>query len=118
MLRADMPLPAGALHVPHYLTSGEQQDVAAVCLALGQQPAGFYTPVVRGGGTMSVRMLCLGRHWNARTYTYEDVRSDIDGLPAPALPPQLADLAARAAREGGFSITPDTCIVNWYTRTS
>jgi DNA alkylation damage repair protein AlkB len=114
----EISLPPGAHHVSRYLTSDEQQDIAAVCLALGQQPAGFYTPVVRGGGVMSVRMLCLGRHWNARTYTYEEVRSDIDGLPAPALPPQLAALAGRAAREAGFSITPDTCIVNWYTRTS
>ena len=63
-------------------------------------------------------MLCLGRHWNARTYSYENVRSDIDGLPAPALPPQLAALAEAAARDAGFSITPDTCIVNWYTGSS
>ena len=63
-------------------------------------------------------MLCLGRHWNARTYSYEAVRSDIDGLPAPALPPQLAVVAAAAARDAGFSIAPDTCIVNWYTGSS
>ena len=113
-----MSLPPGALHLPHYLTPAQQQDIAGLCLALGQQPAGFYTPVVRGGGTMSVRMLCLGRHWNARTYSYETVRSDIDGLPAPALPPQLAALAAAAACDAGFSVTPDTCIVNWYTGSS
>ena len=35
---------------------------------------------------MSVQMLCLGRHWNARHYVYEDVRSDVDGRPAPELP--------------------------------
>jgi alkylated DNA repair protein (DNA oxidative demethylase) len=113
-----MPLSPGALHFPHYLTFDQQQEIAAVCLALGQQPAGFYTPIVRGGGIMSVRKLCLGRHWNARTYAYEDVRSDIDGLPAPALPPQLTALAERTARDAGFSITPDTCIVNWYARSS
>src|SRR6478609_6578198 len=114
----ELSLPHGAFHFSHYLTADEQQEIAALCLTLGQQPAGFYTPVVRGGGTMSVRMLCLGRHWNARTYTYEAVRSDIDGLPAPALPPQLAVVAERAARDAGFSIAPDTCIVNWYTRSS
>ena len=59
-------------------------------------------------------MLCLGRHWNARTYTYEDTRSDIDGRPAPPLPSDLADLAARAGREAGFDFAPDLCIVNWY----
>jgi hypothetical protein len=25
-----------------------------------------YVPVVRNGGTMHVRMLCLGRHWNGK----------------------------------------------------
>lgn len=111
-------LAPGALHLRHYLTPAEQQAVATQCLALGAAPAGFYTPIVRGGGTMSVRMLCLGRHWNARTYTYEPLRSDIDGLPVPALPAGLALLAARAAKDAGFTSTPDTCIVNWYSATS
>ena len=84
------------------------------CLELGGAAAGFYTPIVRGGHPMSVRMLCLGRHWNARTYSYEDHRSDIDGRPAPRLPPELADLAARAGRKAGFDFAPDLCIVNWY----
>jgi alkylated DNA repair protein (DNA oxidative demethylase) len=111
-------LSPGAVHLPHHLSPEEQREIAAQCLALGAQPAGFYTPIVRGGGIMSVRMLCLGRHWNARTYEYEDRRSDIDGLPAPPLPPQLAALAERTARDAGFSFPPDTCIVNWYTRSS
>src|SRR5688572_25217441 len=104
----------GAWHMRRYLSDAEQGDTAARCLELGARAAGFYTPIVRGGHPMSVRMLCLGRHWNARTYTYEDVRSDIDGLPAPALPPDLARLATRAAGDAGFDFTPDLCIVNWY----
>ena len=67
---------------------------------------------------MSVRMLCLGRHWNARTYAYEDRRSDIDGLPVPALPDDLTSTASRIASEAGFTITPDLCIVNWYSTSS
>ena len=63
---------------------------------------------------MSVQMLCLGRHWNARTYSYEDVRSDVDGLAVPELPYELAAIAARAATDAGFSMKPDLCIVNWY----
>ncbi len=63
---------------------------------------------------MSVRMLCLGRHWNARIYAYEDVRTDVDGLPAPPLPDELIDVAVRAGHEAGFSFAPDLCIVNWY----
>ncbi len=67
---------------------------------------------------MSVRMLCLGWHWNARTYAYEDVRSDIDGRPAPMLPEEFVRLAARAAAEAGFGFIPDMCIVNWYSAAS
>lgn len=104
----------GAWLFRRYLLDGEQFAVAARCLELGAADAGFYTPIVRGGHPMSVRMLCLGRHWNARTYSYEDTRSDIDGRPAPALPPDLADLAVRAGREAGFDFAPDLCIVNWY----
>ena len=108
----------GAWHLRHYLSPAEQLAIATQCLELGARDAGFCTPIVRGGHPMSVRMLCLGRHWNARTYTYEDVRSDIDGLPAPALPPDLARLASRAATAAGFALVPDLCIVNWYGASS
>src|SRR4051812_41859798 len=107
-----LEIATGAAHLKAYLTAAEQRFVAARCLDLGSAAAGFYTPIVRGGGTMSVRMLCLGRHWNARTYGYEDVRSDIDGEPAPPLPFELALLAQRAAGDAGFAFTPDCCIVN------
>jgi len=108
----------GAVHLPHYLGVSEQIGVAVTCLELGSRQAGFYTPIVRGGHPMSVRMLCLGRHWNARTYAYEDCRSDIDSLPVPALPDSLATIAARIANEAGFAVTPDLCIVNWYSESS
>jgi DNA oxidative demethylase len=104
----------GAWLFRRYLSNAEQFEVAARCLELGGAEAGFYIPIVRGGHPMSVRMLCLGRHWNARTYTYEDVRSDIDGRPAPPLPPELAAYAVGAAREAGFDFSPDLAIVNWY----
>jgi DNA alkylation damage repair protein AlkB len=108
----------GAFHLRRYLSMDEQHSVATRVLALGAADAGFYTPLVRGVHPMSVRMLCLGRHWNARTYRYEDHRSDIDGRPAPALPNDLRALASRAAREAGFSLVPDLAIVNWYNETS
>lgn len=108
----------GAIHLKYYLSTDEQGAVAARCLELGARAAGFYTPIVRGERPMSVRMLCLGRHWNARTYSYEHSRTDIDGLPAPALPEELIRLATRAGRDAGFSFTPDMCIVNWYSAAS
>ena len=106
------------MYLARYLTFEDQRSIAGRCLTLGAGPAGFYTPIVRGGHPMSVRMLCLGRHWNARTYSYEDVRSDIDGHPAPPLPEEFAHAAQRAAAEAGFTFTPDLCIVNWYSADS
>ncbi len=108
----------GALHLRGHLAPSEQRAVAARCLTLGAGPAGFYTPIVRGGGTMSVRMMCLGRHWNARTYSYQDVREDIDDLAPQPLPPDLAVFATRAAGAAGFAFVPDICIVNLYAATS
>ena len=114
-LSADrLEMAPGAWYLRQYLSDAEQVAIAAQCLELGSREAGFYTPIVRGEHPMSVRMLCLGRHWNARTYTYEDVRSDVDGRPVPALPPDLAHMAARAGRAVGFDFLPDLCIVNWY----
>jgi len=63
---------------------------------------------------MHVRMVCLGRHWNALTYTYGPNRTDFDGLPVPPVPPHWCVVAARAAAEAGFSFAPDICIVNEY----
>src|SRR6516164_6748299 len=87
-LRSDVAVSdvAGAMHLPRWLGETEQREIAAQCLALGAAEAGFYTPIVRGGRPMSVRMLCLGRHWNAREYRYEAARSDVDGKPAPPIP--------------------------------
>ena len=104
----------GAVYLARYVNLEDQGSIARRCLALGAGAAGFYTPIVRGGHPMSVRMLCLGRHWNARTYTYEDVREDVDGQPAPSLPEEFARIANEAAAAAGFTFTPDTCIVNWY----
>jgi DNA alkylation damage repair protein AlkB len=75
----------------------------------------MYVPTVRGGAKMRIQMLCLGRHWNALTYRYEDRRSDFDGLPVPPLPPDLATLAKGIAERAGFRAEPDICIMNLYT---
>ena len=75
----------------------------------------MYAPTVRGGRKMSVGMLCLGKHWNALTYQYEDRRSDFDDLPVPPMPPRLAEVATSAAADAGFTIHPDLCIMNYYT---
>jgi alkylated DNA repair protein (DNA oxidative demethylase) len=63
---------------------------------------------------MHVRMVCLGRHWNALTYKYESARSDYDNAPVAPVPEQWVVMASRLAAEAGFVFVPDLCIMNWY----
>ncbi len=109
-----MQVAPGAFLLERCLDAPEQLTVAAACRALldGDIPA--YVPVVRGGGRMHVRMLCLGRHWNAMTYTYEAARSDFDGRPVPPLPDEFRALASRVATSVGMTLDADICILNYY----
>ena len=92
-----------------------QRDVWAQCRALADGSVPMYSPTVRGGKKMSVGMLCLGKHWNGTTYTYEAARSDFDGLAVPPIPEAFAVIARDAARDAGFEMRPDVCIMNYYT---
>ena len=97
------------------LSAGDQRDLWAQCRTLADGPVPIYTPTVRGGKKMSVGMLCLGKHWNALTYTYEDRRSDFDELEVPPIPSRFAEIARAAAAAAGFVMHPDLCIMNYYT---
>ena len=104
----------GVAWLRHWLTLDQQRDLVRRCDALMNGPAGGYVPTVRGGGQMRVRMLCLGRHWNARTYTYTTTRADHDAAPVAPLPSDWAALARRAAEAAGFEFDPDICLINFY----
>ena len=107
-------LSPGAFHFTQHLPIDRQCALVEQCLALlnGDPPA--YVPIVRGGGSMHVRMLCLGRHWNGKTYHYEAIRSDFDGKPVPPLPDNLRVLANDIAAEAGMTLNADLCILNYY----
>jgi alkylated DNA repair protein (DNA oxidative demethylase) len=109
-----MEIAPGAHHFSRYLSLDRQRALLGKCRALVDGAVPAYVPIVRGGGEMHVRMLCLGRHWNARTYQYEATRADFDGLCAPALPPDLRDLAIEVADAAGMPIAPDICLINYY----
>jgi DNA alkylation damage repair protein AlkB len=96
-------------------SSAEQRELWHMCRALADGSVPMYTPTVRGGRKMSVGMLCLGKHWNGMTYRYEERRSDYDNLPVPPLPERFVDIARAAARDAGFEMRPDLCIMNYYT---
>lgn len=104
----------GAVHFPCYLTIDRQRALVDECRALVDGDVPAYVPIVRGGGRMHVRMLCLGKHWNGRTYTYEPTRADYDQLPVPPLPPSFRALASELARAAGMTLDADLCILNYY----
>lgn len=104
----------GAYHFIQWLDVETQRALLQRCRALMDGPVPGYVPIVRGGGKMHVRMLCLGRHWNGRTYTYEPARSDFDGLPVPPVPDDLRTMARAAAAAVGMSLEADVCIMNHY----
>jgi DNA oxidative demethylase len=109
-----MEIALGAHHFGGYLSLPRQRAFADECRALVDGAVPAYVPVVRGGGKMHVRMLCLGRHWNGQTYRYEALRSDFDGLPAPPLPDSFRRLAAELATAAGMMLAADVCILNYY----
>lgn len=96
------------------LSAAEQRELWQMCRDLAEGPVPMYTPTVRGGRKMSVGMLCLGKHWNGMTYSYEDRRSDFDDLPVPGIPSRFAGIAQLAAADAGFTLRPDLCIMNLY----
>src|SRR4030088_2582564 len=107
-----MEVAAGAFHLKRHVSPAQQRALVDACRTLvdGEVPA--YVPVVRGGGKMHVRMLCLGRHWNGKTYQYETTRADFDGLPVPPLPDEFSCLARDIAASAGMALAADLCILN------
>src|SRR4030088_3494324 len=109
-----MEVAAGAFHLKRHVSPAQQRALVDACRTLVDGEVPGYVPVVRGGGKMHVRMLCLGRHWNGTTYTYETTRSDFDDLPAPPLPDDFKELAQQIASAAGMAFEPDLCILNYY----
>jgi DNA alkylation damage repair protein AlkB len=107
----------GAVLLQGYLSLAEQRDLVEQCRLLIDGEVPGYVPVVRGGGRMHVRMLCLGRHWNGKTYNYEPTRSDFDGLAVPPLPSSFLALARGGAAAAGMVLDADLCILNYYDST-
>lgn len=107
-------LAAGLTLFQGRLRPDEQRELWRMCRELAEGAVPMYTPRVRGGRKMSVGMLCLGKHWNGLTYSYEDRRSDFDDLPVPPIPPRFAVIAEQAAADAGFVMRPDLCIMNHY----
>jgi len=109
-----IPIAEGAIWLKHWLSLDQQRALIDRCCGIMEGPSGGYVPTVRGGGKMHVRMVCLGRHWNALTYKYESTRGDYDDAPVAPVPEEWVRLASRMATDAGFTLEPDLCIMNWY----
>jgi DNA oxidative demethylase len=107
-------LAPGAVWLKAWLSLDEQRALASQCRAIMDGPAGGYVPTVRGGGKMHVRMVCLGRHWNPLTYTYQPTRADHDNAPVAPVPETWLALATRAAAAANLSFAPDIALINFY----
>jgi DNA alkylation damage repair protein AlkB len=109
-----MQLEPGLFLYQAFLPVSAQQALWERCRTLAEGPVPMYTPTVRGGRKMSVGMLCLGRHWNALAYDYEERRTDYDDQAVPPIPDEFRRVASNAAGTAGFAMDPDICIMNFY----
>ncbi|MEU4659799.1 alpha-ketoglutarate-dependent dioxygenase AlkB [Streptomyces sp. NPDC023723] len=131
----------GAVHLPDWLDAGLQRELLDACRDWSRPPAGLRTVRTPGGGTMTARQVCLGRHWgpvprcphcgraaranpdcpgpHAYPYAYSRTVADGDGAPVKPFPDRLGDLARRAVTDTlGARAVPaaayDIALVNFY----
>ena len=104
----------GAVHVPDWLDAAAQRELLDACRVWARPPAGLRTVRTPGGGTMTARQVCLGRHWYP--YGYAPTAVDGDGAPVKPFPEWLDELARRAVRDAlGEEAGPyDIALINFY----
>lgn len=105
----------GAVLLRGFVRPIEGELLAAVGAIVAQSP--FRRMTTPGGHLMSVAMTnCGERGWitDHTGYRYDEI-DPRTGVRWPEMPPVLADLALRAAEQGGFTgFAPDACLVNRY----
>ena len=114
-LPAMQPLAPGAVLLRGFARAQEVQLLAGVEAVLAQAPLRHL--ITPGGFRMSVAMSNCGRlGWVSDRSGYRYDANDPDsGRPWPAMPAAFLDLAAAAARAGGFEgFAPDACLINRY----
>ncbi|MGI5169567.1 alpha-ketoglutarate-dependent dioxygenase AlkB family protein [Spirillospora sp. CA-253888] len=97
----------GVVLLPGWLDADRQRHLVRACRQWARPPAGMRRTRLPGGGTMSVRTVCLGWHWEPYRYVRH-----VDGEPVKPLPSWLVDLGRRAVADTGLddhAARPDTC---------
>lgn len=105
----------GAMLLRGFVRPIERELIDTVRAIVAQSP--FRRMTTPGGYQMSVAMTnCGERGWitDHTGYRYDEI-DPRTGVRWPEMPPVLADLALRAAEQGGFTgFAPDACLVNRY----
>jgi len=80
----------------------------------------FYIPKLKSGHSMNLKMTCLGLHWSAKDYSYNDIRKDVDNQPVLPFDPILTQLADRFLHSSfpHYSHGLDIAICNYYAPSS
>ncbi|MEV0929648.1 alpha-ketoglutarate-dependent dioxygenase AlkB [Streptomyces phaeochromogenes] len=115
--RARTEIAPGAVHLPDWLTAERQSELLDACRAWARPPAGLRTVRTPGGGTMTSRQVCLGRHWYP--YGYARTVVDGDGAPVKEFPEWLGELGRRAVvdalgPEAATAAAYDIALINFY----
>ncbi|WP_328869403.1 alpha-ketoglutarate-dependent dioxygenase AlkB [Streptomyces sp. NBC_00287] len=123
--RARTTVAPGAVHIPDWLDAHRQRELLAACRDWARPPAGLRTVRTPGGGTMTARQVCLGRHWYP--YGYARTVVDGDGAPVKPFPDWLGELGREAVRDAlgegpaPYDIAPsaetapyDIALINFY----
>ncbi|WNM32075.1 alpha-ketoglutarate-dependent dioxygenase AlkB [Streptomyces sp. Li-HN-5-11] len=115
--RARTQVAPGAVHVPGWLDAGRQRELVAACREWARPPAGLRTVRTPGGGTMTARQVCLGRHWYP--YGYARTAVDGDGAPVKPFPAWLGELGRGAVTdalgpEAATAAAYDIALINFY----
>lgn len=120
----------GILLLKSFIPLMDQVRIVKTCQELGIGSGGFYQPGYRDGAKLSLRMMCLGKHWDPETSNYSDQRP-FDGAKPPVVPDEFCDLVKNALCQTRSYLekqlkyrdidtvlplmSPDICIVNFYT---
>ncbi|GAA0629497.1 alpha-ketoglutarate-dependent dioxygenase AlkB [Streptomyces thermocarboxydovorans] len=115
--RAPAEVAPGAVHVPGWLDARAQRELLQACREWARPPAGLRTVRTPGGGTMSARQVCLGRHWYP--YGYARTVVDGDGAPVKPFPGRLGELGRRAVadtlgEQAAKTAAYDIALINFY----
>ncbi|KAI3727023.1 hypothetical protein L1987_66831 [Smallanthus sonchifolius] len=109
----------GMILLKDYISLKDQVDIVNMCQKWGVGPGGFYEPSHQNGAKLRLQMMCFGRNWDPVTKYKEHYRSD--GSEPPPVPYELVSLAETVIQDSQAhldklpSMSPDICIVNFYS---